>query len=61
MKLFLCALGLVLVLEGIPYFALPGKVKTVLMKIYETPEPVLRGFGFAAIVVGMILVYFGTR
>ncbi len=60
LKFFLCVIGMVLVLEGIPYFAFPEKLKSLYMKIQETSEVNLRMSGFLAIVFGLLLVYFGT-
>jgi len=57
MKFFLCMLGLVLVLEGLPYFAFPDKMKLWMAKIQETPPSRLRVMGFAAMVAGLLLVY----
>ena len=60
LKFFLAVLGMVLVLEGLPYFAFPETIKNLYMKIKETPDSNLRMFGFMAIVIGLLLVYFGT-
>jgi uncharacterized protein YjeT (DUF2065 family) len=59
MKFFLCVLGLVFVLEGIPYFAFPEKLKIYLLKMAEIPPNTLRWMGLAAIVLGLALVYAG--
>ncbi len=60
LKFFLCVIGMVLVLEGIPYFAFPDKIKSLYLKIRELSDANLRMFGFLAIVIGLLLVYFGT-
>jgi hypothetical protein len=60
MKFFLCALGLAFILEGLPYFSVPHRMKSVLAKIYETPDLTLRAFGMIAIMTGLLLVYWGT-
>jgi uncharacterized protein len=60
LKYFLCVIGMVLVLEGIPYFAFPEKVKLLYQKIQEIAEVNLRILGFLAMVFGLLLVYFGT-
>jgi uncharacterized protein YjeT (DUF2065 family) len=59
MKFFLCVLGLVFVIEGLPYFAFPGTIKSYLMKVYQLPNGTLRIFGFFSVVIGLLLVYFG--
>ncbi|HPQ61153.1 MAG TPA: DUF2065 domain-containing protein [Syntrophales bacterium] len=57
MELFLSALGLVFVLEGLPYFAFPEKMKGYLLRIAEIPEGQLRVFGFLSVIGGLALVY----
>jgi uncharacterized protein YjeT (DUF2065 family) len=61
MKYFLCVLGMVLVVEGLPYFAFPDKIKSYLRKLTDIPDTTLRIMGFAAVIVGIILVYFGAN
>ncbi|OPY09590.1 MAG: hypothetical protein A4E67_00781 [Syntrophaceae bacterium PtaB.Bin038] len=60
LKFFLCVIGMVLVLEGLPYFAFPEKLKTLYLKMLETSDTSLRMAGFLAMVIGLLLVYFGT-
>ena len=60
LKFFLCVIGMVLVLEGLPYFAFPDKIKSVYLKIQELSDANLRMFGFLAMAFGLLLVYFGT-
>ena len=59
MDFFLCILGMVFIVEGIPYFAFPDKIKAYLVKVTEIPDTTLRMLGFAAIVAGLFLVYLG--
>jgi uncharacterized protein YjeT (DUF2065 family) len=61
LKFFLCVIGMVLVLEGLPYFAFPEQLKTLFLKMLETSDTSLRMAGFLAMVIGLLLVYFGTR
>ncbi|MDX9745041.1 MAG: DUF2065 domain-containing protein [Syntrophales bacterium] len=61
MKYFLCVMGMVLILEGLPYFAFPEKIKVFMMKIMDTPDRVLRILGFTSMLFGLVLVYFGTN
>ena len=60
LKFFLCVIGMVLVLEGLPYFAFPEKLKSLYVKLLETSDTNLRMLGFLAIIFGLLLVYFGT-
>ena len=59
MKYFLCVLGMVFIIEGLPYFAFPEKIKIYLAKLLDMPESTLRMLGLLAIVAGLILVYTG--
>jgi len=61
MDLLLCAVGLVLVIEGIPYFAFPENMKQVLAKIPLLPTPLMRIFGMAAVAAGLVLIYISRR
>lgn len=60
MKYFLCVMGMVLILEGLPYFAFPDKIKTYLRKLTDIPDTTLRIIGSIALIAGLLLVYFGT-
>ena len=58
MKLLLCLLGLVLIVEGIPYFAFPGKMKKWMSTLQKVPDSNLRVMGFAAMIAGLLIAYF---
>jgi uncharacterized protein YjeT (DUF2065 family) len=51
------ALGLVLVIEGLLWAAFPSLTTRILQSVTETPEPVLRIFGVAAIALGVLIVW----
>ena len=59
MGLFLSALGLMMIFEGIPYFCSPSQVKNFAQKIGEIPDRILRILGFALMLLGLTVVYFG--
>ena len=59
MGLFISALGLMMIFEGIPYFCAPSHVKNFAQKVGEIPNQVLRVVGFALMLVGLLVVYFG--
>lgn len=61
MKYFLCVLGMVFVVEGLPYFTFPEKIKTYLRRMGEVPDRTLRIMGAVAVALGLVLIYFGTR
>lgn len=50
-----------MVVEGVPYFAFPEKMKGWIQFIQETPVSSLRRLGFVLMIAGLLLVYFGTR
>ncbi|MCE5281736.1 MAG: DUF2065 domain-containing protein [Deltaproteobacteria bacterium] len=59
MKDFLCVLGLVFIIEGLPYFAFPDKLKTYLVKMAELSDRTLRILGLVLLVAGLGLLYLG--
>jgi uncharacterized protein YjeT (DUF2065 family)/NTP pyrophosphatase (non-canonical NTP hydrolase) len=59
MEFFLCVMGVVLIIEGLPYFAFPEKIKAFLLKLQDVPDSNLRILGLLAMVTGLMLVYFG--
>jgi uncharacterized protein len=61
MKFFLCVIGMVMVVEGLPYFAFPEKMKFVIQKVIKMPDKALQKFGFMLILFGICLVYIGKR
>jgi len=58
MRFFFCLLGLVLIVEGLPYFAFPGRMKRWMSAIQELPNTHLRVMGFAAMAVGLLMTYY---
>ena len=54
---FLSVAGLVLVIEGLPYFAFPETFKKWISQIPTIPDSQLRVFGFLAMVAGVLLLY----
>jgi uncharacterized protein len=61
MKYFLCVMGMVFVVEGLPYFGFPAHIKTYLLKLIAVSDTSLRIMGAMAVVFGLFLVYLGTR
>jgi hypothetical protein len=59
MKYFLCVLGMVFIIEGLPYFIFPERLKIYLLKMTAIPDSTLRFLGISAMIVGLILLYFG--
>jgi uncharacterized protein YjeT (DUF2065 family) len=59
MDFFLCVIGMVLVVEGLPYFAFPARMKAWMARITAASERNLQGVGLALMAVGLLLVYLG--
>lgn len=53
----LSIIGAVLVFEGIPYFAFPGKAKEWALSIQEIPNGMLRVMGFVAMMMGLMFIF----
>ncbi len=56
-SLILILLGVLLVIEGIPYFAFPKKVKEWALVLQEIPDKQLRIIGIAAMVFGLMVLF----
>jgi len=54
-------MGMVFIMEGLPYLVFPEKLKPYLLKMTTLPDTTLRFIGISAICLGLILLYFGRR
>jgi len=61
MDYFLCVIGMVMIIEGTPYFAAPDRMKAWMAKITELAPGSLRRFGLVMMIAGLVLVYLGRR
>lgn len=59
MRYLICVVGMVMIVEGLPYFASPEKMKAWIMKLTAVPDASLRRMGFGLMVAGLILVFLG--
>lgn len=57
MKFFLCVMGMVMIVEGLPYFAFPDKMRQMVSMILGMPSATLRRFGFFMMLTGLGIVY----
>jgi uncharacterized protein len=57
MEFFFCVIGMVLVVEGLPYFGSPEKAKALLKKLAQFDDMTLRLIGGAAMLLGLLIVY----
>ncbi len=56
---FICALGLAIVLEGLPYFLWAEKMPKVLLTLATHRPKTLRNLGITAIILGVLIVFLG--
>jgi uncharacterized protein YjeT (DUF2065 family) len=52
---------MVMIIEGLPYFAFPEKMKNWVVKIIEMHENALRIMGLLLMVTGIFLIFLGRR
>ncbi len=57
LEYFLCVLGMVLVIEGMPYFGFPETMKAFMRYIQEQDDTMLRIIGGMTIAIGVLIVY----
>jgi len=60
-SLFFAALGLAMVLEGLPYLVSPAAVRRYLQALQRTGDGTLRGLGLVLIAAGLLVTYLATR
>jgi hypothetical protein len=61
MKLLVALLGLVLILEGLPYAAFPKTMQNWLRQLLAAPPALLRIVGIAAVLLGLLLCFVAQR
>lgn len=59
MKFFLSVIGMVMIIEGLPYFAFPEKMKSWMRQIQIMSDNTLRRMGLILMAVGLALAYMG--
>jgi uncharacterized protein YjeT (DUF2065 family) len=57
MSEFIVALGLVFVIEGLVFAAMPGPAKRALAAIVDSPEQFLRIVGISSAVAGLVIIW----
>lgn len=57
MKDFVTALGLLMILEGLPYFISPDTMKEWLQKLITIPSIDLRHAAMVSMFTGLLLIY----
>jgi hypothetical protein len=61
MKLLITLIGLILILEGLPYVASPESMQRWLRQIQELAPGQLRRFGLFAMALGFLLCFLAQR
>lgn len=61
MKLLILLVGMVLILEGLPYVAAPEAMREWLKKLSEVPAQQLRSFGLIAMGAGFFICWLAQR
>jgi hypothetical protein len=57
MAFILSVLGVVLVIEGLPYFAFPAKIREWGQSLVDISDKNLRIMGFASMIIGLIMLF----
>ncbi|NOX35256.1 MAG: DUF2065 domain-containing protein [Deltaproteobacteria bacterium] len=58
MKFFFSVIGMVMIVEGLPYFMFPNKMKEMVKTIMGLDDANLRKFGFVLMFAGLLILYF---
>jgi len=61
MDFFICVIGMVMIVEGLPYFAFPDRMKGWIQKVLGMTDASLRRFGLVLMLIGLGFVYMGRR
>ena len=61
MKLFVTLIGLLMVVEGLPYFAFPEKMQALMRQIEEMNPDHLRLVGLVSTLIGLVICYIAQR
>ena len=57
MEYLITILGVVLIVEGIPWFLSPAKLKKVFSQLLLLPDRTLRFYGLSMMLAGLLVVY----
>ncbi len=61
MEYFLCVLGMVMVVEGLPYFGFPDKMRQFIRFIDEQDDSTLRIMGGVLMFIGLLILFIARR
>lgn len=57
MEFLITVLGVVMIVEGVPWFLSPGGYKRILLQVLPLGDPMLRLLGLSLMLCGLFLVY----
>ena len=57
MEFLLCVLGMVLVVEGLPYFGFPDKMKALMEVMRQQDDTTLRTMGGSLMLLGLVILF----
>lgn len=57
MEFVIVVLGVVMIVEGIPWFLSPGGYKRLLLQVLPLGDAMLRAFGLVMMLSGLLIVY----
>ncbi len=61
MKFMITVIGMVMVIEGLPYFAFPEKMQEYMKKMLEMQPAQLRIMGTMSVIFGLFLCFLALR
>ena len=61
MDYLLCVIGMVFVIEAVPYMVFPKQVKAPARKVENIPVTALQIIGLVSALTGIVLIYFGRH
>ena len=57
MEFFFCVIGMVLVIEGLPYFGFPEKMKELMTFMQQQDDSTMRVMGGTLMLVGLLILF----
>jgi uncharacterized protein len=61
MEYFLCVVGMVMVVEGLPYFGFPDKMRQFIRFVEEQDDTTLRIMGGGLMFAGLLILFIARR
>lgn len=60
-ELLIVVLGVVLIVEGMPWFLSPRRTRRMLSELFQMNDSALRAIGLAFMLAGLLLVYLARK